>query len=141
MRQKIAEIIENIKEVESRPDYTLPYQVADQILALPITAKFPCPECGGTAVDPDFESMRDEVDIVLVSKEDICPHCDKGQVEKTLVVERWEHCKKMPRCKQRLRVPQMRTCQDTCQWPTYIPLTYATLGEHPDIKTWEWRVI
>lgn len=35
MRNEIADIVTNIKEVVSRPDYTLPYQVADQILALP----------------------------------------------------------------------------------------------------------
>jgi hypothetical protein len=45
MRDKIAEIIKNIKDVESRPDYIMPYQVADQILALEVPGKvvFYCP--------------------------------------------------------------------------------------------------
>jgi hypothetical protein len=57
MRDKIAEIIKNIKDVESRPDYTMPYQVADHILALEVPGKvvsksfkelYGCEECACT---------------------------------------------------------------------------------------------
>ncbi len=118
MRQKIAEIIENIKEVESRPDYTLPYQVADQILALPITASFPCPECGGNPTPVTFRGKP-------VRK--ACPsHCRDGVVEKTLVAVEMETCKYRTHAGCVVKCENPSPFNANCQRPYYIPLTYAT---------------
>jgi len=147
MREKIARYLQEYvlgKSWGGLSDYGINARLkqVDQILSIPITRSFPCPECGGTG--GHMQDVGAQLpDGTWAEEWYPCPnsHCKDGQVEKTLcVIEIGEHCPKWhPWNVCDVKCPDEWPIVGRCVKKKLTPITHGSLPA--DMGKTEWRVM
>ena len=135
MRDKIAEIRHKVLDILEQDTWavTKSIEITDLFMAIPITRKVKCGCAEKSGFEATFYEDTSELEI------HICPHCQDGMVEETLVARKCNDGKDFDDCPQCVRGNCWNVIS-VCGAHEYIPLTPATLGEH-DIKVWTWRKV